>query len=122
MPHRLLFAAALIGAALVAVAGVGAKDTVATLKGEVYGNNAFKIEMKTSANAPLKTVKAGTYRITVEDKGSIHDFHLTGPGVNKATGVAFVGTKSWTVTLKRGTYRFVCDPHVAFMHGSFRVT
>src|SRR6267142_3464627 len=64
-----------------------------------------------------KTVKAGTYVITIHDRSSIHDFHLTGPGVNKVTSVPAVGTKKWTVKLKKGTYHFVCDPHRAIMHG-----
>jgi plastocyanin len=37
------------------------------------------------------------------------------------TGVAFTGTKSVVLTLKKGTYRFVCDPHSNSMRGSFRV-
>ena len=56
------------------------------------------------------------------DRATIHDFHLRGPGINRAlTSVAFQGTKSYTLTLKKGTYRFFCDPHAGFMHGSFRV-
>jgi plastocyanin len=35
--------------------------------------------------------------------------------------VSFVGKKSLTVTLKKGTYRFVCDPHASSMKGSFKV-
>ena len=69
-----------------------------------------------------KTVKAGTYTITVRDRSSIHNFHLIGPGVNKTTSVAAVKTYTWTVKLKRGTYRFVCDPHASFMKGTLRVT
>jgi len=69
-----------------------------------------------------KTVKAGTYIITVHDRSNIHNFHLTGPGVNKATSVAAVKTYTWKVVLKRGTYRFVCDPHKAIMNGVLRVT
>ena len=57
-----------------------------------------------------KTVKAGTYVITIHDRSSIHNFHLTGPGINKKTSVPAVGTTKWTVKLKKGTYRFVCDP------------
>jgi len=34
-----------------------------------------------------ETVKAGTYTITIHDKSNIHDFHLTGPGVDKKTSV-----------------------------------
>lgn len=128
MLRRHLFVFALVGLALAAAASVSAgtarNQSVLTgvLKGEVYGNSMFKIEMTNSADRALKTVKAGTYRIKIEDKGSIHDFHLTGPGVNKSTGIAFVGDRTWTVKLKRGTYRFVCDPHASMMHGSFRVT
>ena len=33
-----------------------------------------------------KTVKAGTYAITIRDLASIHDFHLTGPGVRPIPG------------------------------------
>jgi plastocyanin len=69
-----------------------------------------------------KTVKAGTYVITIHDLASIHDFHLTGPGVNKVTSVPAVKTYTWTVKLKRGTYTFVCDPHRTIMHGTLKVT
>jgi plastocyanin len=69
-----------------------------------------------------KTVKAGTYAITIHDLASIHDFHLTGPGVNKATSVTGTGTTKWTVKLKKGTYHFVCDPHHTIMHGVLTVT
>jgi plastocyanin len=69
-----------------------------------------------------KTVNAGTYVITIHDLASIHDFHLTGAGVNKATSVSGMGTTKWTVTLKKGTYHFVCDPHHTIMHGVLNVT
>ena len=69
-----------------------------------------------------KTVKAGRYVITIRDRASIHDFHLTGPGVNKKTSVPGTGTTKWTVRLKKGTYRFVCDPHRTIMHGVLKVT
>ena len=32
------------------------------------------------------------------------------------------GTFRWVVTLKKGTYRYVCDPHASFMKGSFTVS
>ena len=69
-----------------------------------------------------KTVKAGTYVITIHDRSAIHDFHLTGPGVNKKTSVTGTGTTKWTVKLKKGTYHFVCDPHHTIMHGVLTVT
>ena len=69
-----------------------------------------------------KTVKAGTYVVTIHDLASIHDFHLTGPGVDKKTSVGGTGTTKWTVKLKKGTYQFVCDPHRTIMHGVLKVT
>ena len=42
--------------------------------------------------------------------------------MNKKTGVGAKGTFTWTVTLKKGTYKFICDPHASIMKGSFKVT
>lgn len=67
------------------------------------------------------TSTAGTYTVTVSDQSASHNFHLSGPGVNRSTGVGFVGTQTWTVTLSAGTYRYQCDPHSADMNGSFTV-
>jgi plastocyanin len=58
----------------------------------------------------------------VDDKSSIHNFHLTGPGVNVKTSVSTTGTKTFSITLKKGTYKFVCDPHSSVMKGSFKVS
>lgn len=75
-----------------------------------------------SGTSRVSRLKAGRYRIVVRDRSSSHNFHLRGPGVNKRTAVGFKGTATWTVTLRRGRYRFVCDPHAAVMKGGFRVT
>jgi plastocyanin len=70
----------------------------------------------------VKSLKAGTYTIVVRDLSAVHNFHLTGPGLNKRTSVAGRPTTTWRVRLRKGTYRYVCDPHAAVMKGSFRVT
>ena len=76
----------------------------------------------TSGGKKVTSLKAGTYRFDVSDRSPIHDFHLSGPGVNKViTAVSFQGRRSVTVKLKRGMYRYVCDPHASFMKGSFTV-
>jgi plastocyanin len=108
--------------ALAAVVGGNAATAKSayTFKGEVYASG-FKIEMVNRADQPLKTVKAGTYRIKIEDKASIHNFHLVGPGVNKSTSVGGVTETTWTVRLKPGKYSYSCDAH-AQMRGTFRVT
>ena len=82
---------------------------------------AFKVEV-TKAGKDVKQLKAGAYSILVRDRSAAHNFHLIGPGVSKKTGVAFVGTKTWTVTLKKGTYTYRCDVHYkSGMKGSFKV-
>ena len=112
-----LFVAA-VTAALIAVPAYASSSAVA-LKGEV--GPGYSIEV-TKAGKDLKTIRAGTYKIKVEDKSAIHNFHLIGPGINKKTGVGPKGTFTWTVTLKKGTYKYICDPHAAIMKGSFKVT
>jgi plastocyanin len=110
-------AVAVLAAALFLVPA-SAKST--GLVGEV--GPGFTIEVK-KGGKDLKTIKAGTYRIKVEDKSSSHDFHLKGPGLNKKTSVAFKGATTWTIKLKPGRYTYQCDPHAALgMKGSFRVT
>jgi plastocyanin len=90
-----------------------------TVKGTV--GPGFTISL-TSGGKKVSTLKPGTYRFEVDDRSPIHDFHLIGPGVNKQiTSVSFMGRKSLTVKLKKGSYRFVCDPHSSVMKGSFRV-
>jgi plastocyanin len=69
-----------------------------------------------------KPTKAGKIKLVVDDKSSIHNFHLTGPGVNVKTSVSTTGTKTFSITLKKGTYKFVCDPHSSVMKGSFKVS
>jgi plastocyanin len=108
--------------AALAAAGLlvtSAQARTAGLEGEV--GPGFKIEVE-KGQRDLKTIKAGTYRIKVEDKSSIHNFHLVGPGLNRKTGVAFRGETSWRIRLKPGRYTYLCDPHASSMRGSFRVT
>jgi plastocyanin len=81
------------------------------------------ISLRTSRGARVTRLKAGRYRIVVRDRSAMHNFHLSGPGVNKRTTVRFRGTATWTVSFRKGrTYRFVCDPHAKRMKGSFRAT
>ena len=108
----------------VAVASIAAALAVSGLAPAATGSNTL-----TATDGPgftitmsKTTVKAGTYTIVVHDKSNIHNFRLTGPGVNKLTSVPWVGTKTWTVSLKKGTYKFVCDPHATIMKGVLRVT
>jgi plastocyanin len=110
-----------LAAAVMAVSvAVASASTTAT---KLVGTDGpgFTITL-TKAGAKVKTLKAGKYAILIRDKSNIHNFHLKGPGLNKLTSVGFVGNKTWTVTLKKGTYKFDCDPHASIMKGSFKVT
>jgi plastocyanin len=108
--------ASITAAATVAVLAIGGTSSAAVKRLTATDGPGFTITMS------AKTVMPGRYVITVRDRSAIHNFHLIGPGVNKATSVAAVKTYVWTVTLKRGTYRFVCDPHATIMKGVLRVT
>ena len=105
--------------ALAVAGGVQAKSTRATLTGTV--GPGFTITL-TRGGKTVKSLKHGTYTIKVSDLASDHNFHLTGPGVNKTTSVSATGTTTWTVTLKKGTYTYVCDPHASTMRGTFKVS
>jgi hypothetical protein len=75
----------------------------------------------TQNGQPVTKLAPGTYTLTVNDQADIHDFHLTGPGVDVSTGVSEKGTKTFTVTLEKGSYHFQCDPHASSMNGDFTV-
>jgi plastocyanin len=111
-----------VTAAVVAVAlGLPASATSATrLVGSTGPDGAFKISLK-KGTAKVTKLKAGKYTIVVKDIAKTHNFHLTGPGLSKKTPVKGKGTFTWHVTLKKGTYRYVCDPHKTIMKGSFTV-
>jgi plastocyanin len=107
----------LLAAALVVVASASA----ATPTLNAVDGPGFTISLK-KGGKKVTSLKAGKYKIVVKDLSNLHNFHLSGPGLNKKTGVGSKGTSTWTVTLKKGTYKFVCDPHAAIMKGSFKVT
>ena len=117
MPRRLLAVPVAVALAIGTSAAVA--DAATTLNGTV--GPGFTITLK-KGTAKVKTLKPGKYSITVKDKSNIHDFHLKGPGVNKIiTATPFQGSKTVTVTLKKGKYTYVCDPHATVMKGSFTV-
>ena len=112
--------AAAIGAAALVATGSGAAAAPKTLTGTVGPGFTIGLTMQ---GKKVTRLKAGTpYRFVIHDQADIHDFHLSGPGLNRVlTSVEFTGTKTFVLRLKKGSYRFVCDPHSSFMHGSFVV-
>jgi plastocyanin len=112
---------AVVAAAAIAAPGGGSAATVKTVNGTV--GPGFTIGLTMNGKKVTK-LKAGTaYRFVISDRSSIHDFHLSGPGFNRVlTSVEYTGTKSFVLRLKKGSYRFVCDPHSGSMRGSFLVS
>jgi plastocyanin len=102
--------AALVAVAAAAIAAIPVFAATPKLTGTT--GPGFTIAMK-------KPTKAGKYTLVVSDKSSIHNFRLKGPGVNVATSVSATGTKTFKITLKKGKYTFLCDPHASTMKGSF---
>jgi plastocyanin len=117
---RSLLLGAVAAAAALAVTGSGMAAPAKTVSGTVGPGFTIGLTMQ---GKKVTKLKAGTaYRFVISDRSDIHDFHLSGPGLNRVlSGVEDTGTKSFVLRLKKGTYRFVCDPHSGIMHGSFRV-
>ncbi|HEU0101235.1 MAG TPA: plastocyanin/azurin family copper-binding protein [Mycobacteriales bacterium] len=83
--------------------------------------DAYTIGLNDASGAKVTTLKAGTYQVMVSDQTAIHNYHLTGPGVDQETTVPEKRDVTWTVTLQPGTYTYICDPHPR-MVGTFTVT
>jgi hypothetical protein len=86
----------------------------------------FTISLKRGTTL-VKTLKAGRYTFAVSDKSGIHNFTIRGPGntrgpIRVITTTSFAGTKTVTLTLRRGKYRYYCSVHASQMFGLFSVT
>jgi phage baseplate assembly protein gpV len=79
-----------------------------------------RISLRTASGAKVKSVTAGTYKITVRDVTGADNFHLIGPGINKKTGVKAKTTVIWTVRFRSGPVRYRSDA-TKRLHGSFAV-
>jgi plastocyanin len=111
---------ALAAAVALVIPTTGSTASEATLLTGTVGPG-FTITLK-KGTTPVRSLKAGSYRIRVSDRSNIHDFRLKGSTRKTITGVAFRGTKTVTVTLRRGTVTYYCAPHATTMKKSFRVT
>ena len=56
-----------------------------------------------------KSALPGPAMIVVNDRSARDNFHLSGPGLNKKTGVRTRGRVTWNVTLAPGLYTYRSD-------------
>ena len=92
------------------------------LIGMVGKNDAFVITL-TSKGRAVKTLKAGTYTFVIHDFSSLHNFELDGPhGFSHTfTSVPAITTKTTTLKLKKGKYKYYCVAHESVMFHFFTV-
>ena len=96
----------------------------ATLTGTIGSPDkpdAFEVGLTDASGATVTTLPAGDYSIVVNDRSRIHNWVLSGDGVDAATDVSGTGEMTFEVTLKAGEYTYICDPHPS-MKGSLTVT
>lgn len=113
---------AAIGLAL-AIAGAAFSHTgsTPTLVGTV--GPSFHITLKTSSGKLVKTLSHGSYKFVIHDKANIHAFSLDGPHgfAHDFTTIPFVGTRTATIKLKAGKYKYYCPNHESIMFAHFTV-
>lgn len=99
-----------------------AGETLTGVVGDEAGPDAFAITLTDESGNQVSTPPAGAYKLQVNDLSTIHNFRLTGPGVQQATTVEKTGQVTWTVTLEAGDYTFQCAPHAGQMVDGFTVS
>ena len=114
----LLLPLALAAVLLPSAAQSAAKATALT----VSVGPGFSIKVTDANNNVVRQLDAGDYTLTVKNSSPSqeHNFHLTGPGVNRASAFSNT-TETWNVTLTNGTYNYKCDAHPTIMKGSIHV-
>jgi plastocyanin len=110
---------AVAAVAMLAVPSTGTTASEATMLTGTVGPG-FTITLK-KGGVKVRTLKAGSYTIRVSDRSNAHDFRLKGAMRKTITTVAFRGTKTVTMNLRKGSYTYYCAPHASAMKGTFRV-
>ena len=107
--------------AAVLVPGAAQSAATATQLNVTVGPG-FSIKVADANGKTVTQLDSGDYSITIKNlsPSAEHNFHLTGPGIDKAS--AFDNTTvTWDVTLVDGTYKYKCDAHPTLMKGSFHI-
>ena len=78
----------------------------------------------TQGGKKVTKLKAGSYTFAIKDSSAAHSYGLDGPNgfAKDFTSVSYKGSKTFTLKLKPGTYKFYCSPHESSMFGNFKVS
>ena len=69
-------------------------------------NGAGPARAAATRRPPVTRLTAGPYTFVVTDNSRTQNFTLKGSGVNRQTSVRGRGRSTWTVNLRKGTYRY----------------
>ena len=121
-PGRRLAAIAIGVAAVAAACGGGeGNPSIASPAGgvvQLVAKNVLFIPTRLAAPAGRVTIDFHNRDSSVQ-----HNVHLSGGGVNEKTSIETGPiTQQLTVTLRAGTYLYICDVHPAQMRGELTVT
>jgi hypothetical protein len=58
---------------------------------------------------PVRVLQPNQYRIVVHDRTTKQNFHLIGSNVNRKTSISAKVTRTWTLSLLPGSYRYRSD-------------
>lgn len=75
------------------------------------------ITLVTAAGKAVRALAPGPYVIVVRDRARTQSARLAGAGVNRATGVPFVGTVTWKVTFAAGSFFYRSDARKPKLRG-----
>lgn len=118
---RVVGVVAIVAVAVLLGTAGAARAENPVLTGDVGANDSYTITLQDASGAKVTHLDPGAYTLVVHDHSAIHNFHLSGPGVDASSTIPETGDKSFTVTFSDGKYLFDCDAHPAQMKGSFTV-
>jgi hypothetical protein len=112
---------ALLVAVPVALLAAPAAQAYTTFYGTVGPGTT--IVLKRANGTVVRNASRGNKTFVIRDRSASHNFHLKGPGIDRRTGVAFVGKRTWSpILLRVGRYTIVCDRHPLTMVRRFNVS
>lgn len=67
------------------------------------------VTLRRAGASAVRRLAPGVYVVKAVDRSKKQNVHLVGRGVNRKTGIVYVGTVTWKVTLKTGSLTFGSD-------------